>query len=160
MGLAMAQQLLAAGHDLLTLSRKANDALAAQATQAGRQCEQWPQDLARAETAAARLETWLQAQDRAGLASLNLGDTVAAVEQFRMLIDSVPLAGAGEEDLEVDFYIDRSKVVLAGLLRAQAGDAAAHDLLPREACRLVRLLGRAALPADLPADLRRARPVL
>ena len=36
MGLAMAQQLLAEGHDLLCISRKPNDALAAQAEAATR----------------------------------------------------------------------------------------------------------------------------
>src|SRR5690349_9982957 len=72
MGLAMAQQLLAEGHDLLCISRKENDLLAAQAIAAGRACEQWPQDLARAETAAARLQTWLQGQDAGALASVTL----------------------------------------------------------------------------------------
>src|SRR5690349_21746245 len=72
MGLAMAQQLLAEGHDLLCISRRPNELLAAQAAAAGRVCEQWPQDLARAETAAALLQTWLQGQVVGGLASATL----------------------------------------------------------------------------------------
>ena len=63
MGLAMARQLLAAGHDLLCLSRKPSEELAQHAARAGRHCEQWPQDLARAETAAARLATWLDGDE-------------------------------------------------------------------------------------------------
>jgi len=72
MGLAMAEQLLDAGHDLLCISRKTNDALVARATAKGRVLEQWPQDLARAETVAAKLETWLQARGPAGLQSVTL----------------------------------------------------------------------------------------
>src|SRR3954466_13761482 len=72
MGLAMAQQLLAAGHDLLCISRRGNDELQAQARQLGRRCEHWPQDLARADAIAGRLDTWLQAQGPATLASATL----------------------------------------------------------------------------------------
>jgi len=46
MGLAMAQQLLAAGHDLLCIARKPDEDLAARAAAAGRRCEQWAQDRA------------------------------------------------------------------------------------------------------------------
>ena len=60
MGLAIAEQLMAAGHELLCISRKTRDALGELARQNGTRCEQWPQDLARPATAAARLETWLQ----------------------------------------------------------------------------------------------------
>lgn len=76
-----------------------------------------------------------QARFGAGLASLNLGDTVAAVEQFRMLIDSAPVPGVGEEDRENDFYIDRSKVALADVLRAQDSASAALDLLAEVSAR-------------------------
>src|SRR3954462_6364565 len=72
MGLAMAQQLLAAGHDLLCISRRGNDELQAQARQLGRQCEHWPQDLARADAIAGRLDAWRQAQGRTRLASVTL----------------------------------------------------------------------------------------
>ena len=46
MGLAIAQQLLDEGHDLLCISRKTNDALQQHAAKAGVSCEQWPHDLA------------------------------------------------------------------------------------------------------------------
>ena len=49
MGFAMARQLLAEGHDLLCISRKVNEELAAEAQRLSRRCEQWPQDLARAD---------------------------------------------------------------------------------------------------------------
>ena len=72
MGLAMAGQLLDAGHDLLCISRKTNDALAARAQAQGRSLEQWPHDLSRGDVVAAKLETWLVARSAAGLASVTL----------------------------------------------------------------------------------------
>jgi benzil reductase ((S)-benzoin forming) len=53
MGHAMAEQLIAAGHDLLCISRKTNDVLAGLASHQGVSCEQWAHDLARPESAAA-----------------------------------------------------------------------------------------------------------
>jgi NAD(P)-dependent dehydrogenase (short-subunit alcohol dehydrogenase family) len=72
MGLAMAEQLVDAGHDLLCLSRKSNDTLAARAQQRGVRVEQWPQDLTRGDAAAAKLETWLAARGEGGLADVTL----------------------------------------------------------------------------------------
>jgi NAD(P)-dependent dehydrogenase (short-subunit alcohol dehydrogenase family) len=72
MGLAMAQQLIAAGHDLLCISRKPNDALEEQAAAQGVRCDQWPQDLVRTEAAASRLEGWLTSQDGDAFDSVTL----------------------------------------------------------------------------------------
>jgi NAD(P)-dependent dehydrogenase (short-subunit alcohol dehydrogenase family) len=139
MGLAMAQQLLAAGHDLLCISRKTNDALAAQAAQAGRQCEQWPQDLARAETAAARLETWLQAQDAAGLGSATLINNAGLIPRIAPLgeIPMLELAEAMRVDLE-------APMLLAGaFLRGTATWKA-----PRRILNISSGLGRRAMAAQ------------
>jgi NAD(P)-dependent dehydrogenase (short-subunit alcohol dehydrogenase family) len=107
MGLAMAQQLLARGHDLLCLSRKTSDELAAQAKQAGRQCEQWPQDLARGDTAAARLETWLKAQESGSFASVTLINNAGMIPHIAP-VDGVPpvqLAEAMRVDLEAPMLL-------------------------------------------------------
>lgn len=72
MGLAMAEQLLDAGHELLCISRRQNDALGLRGSAKGLRCEQWPQDLARAETAAAKLEAWLAGRDAGEFASATL----------------------------------------------------------------------------------------
>jgi NAD(P)-dependent dehydrogenase (short-subunit alcohol dehydrogenase family) len=72
MGLAMAQQLLDAGHELLCISRKTNEALAEHAKARGARLEQWPHDLARGDAAAAKLDTWLAARGDAGLSSVTL----------------------------------------------------------------------------------------
>lgn len=125
MGLAMAQQLLAAGHDLLCISRKTNDALAAQASHAGRQLEQWPQDLARAETAAARLETWIRAQDPVGLASVTLINNAGLIPRIAPVDDITATQLA--ESLRVD--LEAPMLLTAAFLRATAGSQAARKVL-------------------------------
>jgi benzil reductase ((S)-benzoin forming) len=125
MGLAMAGQLLAAGHDLLCLSRKTNDELAAQAAAAGRQCEQWPQDLARAEAAAGRLETWLQAQPAGEFASVSLINNAGVIPRIAS-IDGVPAAQIAEA-MRVD--LEAPMLLTAAFLRGTAGWAAARKVL-------------------------------
>lgn len=139
MGLAMAQQLLAAGHDLLTLSRKTNDALAAQAASAGRQLEQWPQDLARADVAAARLETWLQGQDTKGLASVTLINNAGLIPRIAPLADipAAQLADALRVDLEAPMLLT------AAFLRGTASWQ-----LPRKVLNISSGLGRRAMAAQ------------
>jgi len=63
MGLAMAEQLLDAGAHLLCIARKPDASLQARAP--GR-CEQWPHDLARSNSLAAKLQTWLGTQESEG----------------------------------------------------------------------------------------------
>ena len=116
MGLAMAEQLLAAGHDLLCISRKTNDALAARARAAGRDCEQWPQDLARAETAAARLETWLAALAGDPPASVTLINNAGMIPRIAPLGDISP--GALSESLRVD--LEAPMLLTSAFLRATA----------------------------------------
>ena len=125
MGFAMASQLLAAGHDLLCISRKTNDELAAQATRAGRQLEQWPQDLARADTAAARLETWLRSQQSAQLASVTLINNAGLIPRIAPIheIPAVQLAEALRVDLEAPMLLT------GAFLRATAGWDAQRKVL-------------------------------
>ncbi|MBI2768100.1 MAG: SDR family NAD(P)-dependent oxidoreductase [Burkholderiales bacterium] len=93
MGLAMAEQLVAAGHHLLCISRKSNDSLAALAAAKGVSCEQWPQDLSRAESAAAKLDTWLAVRGGAGLASVTL------INNAGLMPPVAPLEGIAARDL-------------------------------------------------------------
>ena len=141
MGLAMAQQRLAAGHDLLTLSRKHSEVLAAQAEQAGRQCEQWPQDLARGETAAARLETWLQSQDQNDLASVTLINNAGMLPRIAPL-DDIPAAQLAES-MRVD--LEAPMLLTAAFLRATAGWS-----LPRKILNISSGMGRRAMAAQAP----------
>jgi NAD(P)-dependent dehydrogenase (short-subunit alcohol dehydrogenase family) len=72
LGRAMAAQLLAADRLLLTISRRPDASLQAQADARGAPLEQWPLDLAHGAGAAAKLESWLRGQDagRFGAATL------------------------------------------------------------------------------------------
>jgi len=107
MGLAMAQQLLQAGHDLLCISRKPNDTLTELAARHGRKCEQWPQDLGRAEAAAARLSTWLQEQDPAEIASVTLINNAGLIPHIAPVgeIAAAALAEAMRVDLEAPMLL-------------------------------------------------------
>ncbi|AVP57613.1 SDR family NAD(P)-dependent oxidoreductase [Pulveribacter suum] len=69
MGLAMARQLLAPGHTLVSIARHANPELAAPA---GAQLEQWTLDLADGAQAAGQLQSWLSAQGAGRYASATL----------------------------------------------------------------------------------------
>jgi benzil reductase ((S)-benzoin forming) len=107
MGLAMAEQLLASGHDLLCISRKKNDALGLRASSAGRLCEQWPQDLARPEVAASKLEAWLAAQDTGAFASVTLINNAGMLPRIAPLaaIPAADLADAMRVDLEAPLLL-------------------------------------------------------
>jgi benzil reductase ((S)-benzoin forming) len=139
MGLAMAQQLLLAGHDLLTLSRKANDALTEQAAQAGRRCEQWPQDLARGEVAAARLETWLREQDEGGLDSITLINNAGMLPRIAP-IDDIPSAQLAEA-MRVD--LEAPMMLTSAFLRATG-----NWRVPRKVLNISSGLGRRPMAAQ------------
>src|SRR5690349_8968517 len=91
MGHAIALQLLAAGHDLLCISRKTSDVLAEEAARLGRRCEQWPADLARADNPAGRLDTWLLAQDATSLASVTLINNAGLIPRIAS-VEDIPMA--------------------------------------------------------------------
>jgi benzil reductase ((S)-benzoin forming) len=114
MGLAMAQQLIEAGHDLLCISRKHNDSLGQQAAAKGVRCEQWPQDLARAETAAARLEGWLASQDGSAFDAVTLINNAGLVPRAAPL-DAIPVTELAEA-LRVD--LEAPMLLTAAFLRA------------------------------------------
>ena len=95
MGLAMAEQLIDAGHELVCISRKTNDTLTARAAAKGCKIEQWPQDLVRGESAAARLRIWLKERDPQAMDSVTLINNAALMPQIGPLAD-LPAAGLAE----------------------------------------------------------------
>jgi len=107
MGLAMAEQLIDAGHDLLCISRKHSDSLGQRAAAKGVRCEQWPQDLARAEVAALRLEGWLAGQDAESYASVTLINNAGVLPRVAPLseIPATELADALRVDLEAPMLL-------------------------------------------------------
>ena len=125
MGRAMAEQLIAAGHDLLCISRKTDDTLAGLASRRGVACEQWPHDLARAESAAAKLEEWLSGRDGASFTSVTL------INNAGLLPRIAPLGDIPARDLSDALRVDlEAPMLLAGaFLRATAAWKAQRKIL-------------------------------
>jgi benzil reductase ((S)-benzoin forming) len=125
MGLAMAEQLVDAGHALLCISRHANPGLSSRAAVAGVPCEQWEQDLSHAEAIAARLEAWLRARDASAL------DSVTLINNAGLIPRIAPLGEISPADLALSLRVDlEAPMLLAGaFLRATAGWPATRKLL-------------------------------
>jgi benzil reductase ((S)-benzoin forming) len=107
MGLAMAEQLIDSGHDLLCISRKHNDSIGQRATDAGVRCAQWAQDLSRPEAAAIRLEAWLAAQDATAIASVTLINNAGMLPRIGPLaaLAAAELASAMRVNLEAPMLL-------------------------------------------------------
>jgi benzil reductase ((S)-benzoin forming) len=130
LGHAVALQLLAQGHRLLTISRQPSE------FPAGANVEQWAADLADAAPVAARLEAWLSAIDPVTLASLTLINNAGVISQLAPLadVDSADLARALRVGLEAPTLLS------AAFLRASAGWS-----LPRKLLLVSSGLGRRAM---------------
>ena len=107
MGLAMAQQLLGAGHTVLTLARRVNGDLAQLAASAGAQLTQWSTDLADGAAAAAHLRGWLGDIPAERYASATLINNAGVVPAIAPLRDSRPadLANALRAGLEAPMLL-------------------------------------------------------
>lgn len=90
MGLAMGQQLLTQGHQLLSIARKTSATLAASASRP-EQLLQWEQDLAQSAAAAQRLTTWLGTLNSGDWASITLINNAGVIPQIAPL-SQVPAA--------------------------------------------------------------------
>lgn len=125
MGLAMARQLLDAGHDLVCLARHHNDELGPRAAASGRRCEQWAVDLAQPETAAMRLEAWLAAIAPGTFASTTL------INNAGLLPRIAPVAGIPAPDLAAAMRVDLEAPILltSAFLRATANWPAPRKVL-------------------------------
>jgi len=87
MGLAIARQLLAEGHHLVSIARHANPDLAAPA---GATLEQWNLDLADGASAAERLQAWLAGQPAGRYASATLINNAGVIPRIAPLSASDP----------------------------------------------------------------------
>lgn len=94
MGLAMAEQLLVAGNQLLCISRKMNPALQTKADALHVRLSQWPLDLAETVTAAERLTQWLSTE-----MSSNQFLSVTLINNAGVIADIAPLSEANPGDL-------------------------------------------------------------
>ncbi len=88
MGAAMARQLLAGGHTLLTLARHPDAQLTAQAQAAGAELTQWPVDLADASAAGERLRAWLAAFGPQRFSQVTLINNAGAIPPIAPLRDT------------------------------------------------------------------------
>jgi benzil reductase ((S)-benzoin forming) len=130
LGLAMARQLRARGHRLLTLSRKPNAALD------GPGVEQWAVDLAQPAEAAARLHGWIGALPPLQIASLTLINNAASL---------APLAPLGDVDADelsraLRVGLEAPMLLTAAFLAASAGLG-----VPRKVLNISSGLGRFAM---------------
>jgi NAD(P)-dependent dehydrogenase (short-subunit alcohol dehydrogenase family) len=141
MGLAMAEQLLDAGHDLVCLSRHANESLASRAKASGRRLEQWTVDLADPLPVAARLEAWLAQQDGAAFASITLINNAAIVTRVAPLGD----IDAGELARSMRVNLEAPMVLSGAFLRATASWRGVRKLL-----NISSGLGRRAMASTAP----------
>ena len=91
MGLAMAEQLLDAGHLVLGLSRRVNPTLAARAAALGAPLEQQPLDLEDSVAAAAWLAQWLEGRAAQSFASATLINNAGVIARIAPLSESDPL---------------------------------------------------------------------
>ncbi len=139
MGLAMAEQLLLAGHDLICISRQHNPALDARAVDTGVRCEQWQQDLGRANDAAAKLDGWLASQDETGFASITL------INNAGVLARPAPIGAVPAADLAQALRVglEAPMLLTSAFLRATQAWK-----IPRKVLNISSGLGRRAMASQ------------
>lgn len=141
MGLAMAQQLLDAGHELLCLSRQTSEALARHAAAAGQTCEQWSHDLSDGEGAAARMQAWLTARGPQAIGSVTL------INNAGLLPHIAPLGGITPADIAQALRVDlEAPMLLTGAFLRATG----HWSCPRKVLNVSSGLGRRAMASQAP----------
>ncbi|MBS0446143.1 MAG: SDR family NAD(P)-dependent oxidoreductase [Proteobacteria bacterium] len=139
LGAAMAEQLLAADHRVVCISRRRNSALADRACALGAACEQWELDLAQPVEAAARVGAWLAEHDAGTCLSATLINNAAALPRI------APLADSDAEDLSTTLRVGLE----APLLLTAAFLHATRDWnVPRRVLNISSGLGRRAMAAQ------------
>ncbi|MFT3777627.1 MAG: SDR family NAD(P)-dependent oxidoreductase [Ottowia sp.] len=125
MGHAMAEQLLAPGHTLITLSRRIQGDLAPRALAAGAELIQWSADLADAEAASAHLRGWLAETPAERYASATLINNAGVIPPI------VPLRDAQAPELAqaLDVGLAAPMLLTAAFLGATRGWAGARKVL-------------------------------
>lgn len=139
MGLAMAQQLLTPNHYVLCISRHDSNELASHAVASGAALEQWQQDLAQTEIAAARLEAWLIARHNTRWASASL------INNAGVLADTVPLPAAAPGSLvqALRVGLEAPMLLTSAFLRATQA-----WVTPRRVLNISSGLGRRAMASQ------------
>lgn len=138
MGLAMGQQLLAEGHQLLSIARKTSATLAASASRP-EQLLQWEQDLAQSAAAAQRLTTWLGTLNSGDWASITLINNAGVIPQI------APLSQVPAEDM-----INALRVGLEAPMALTGAFLGATEgwMIPRKVLNISSGLGRRAMASQ------------
>lgn len=138
MGLAMGQQLLAQGHQLLSIARKTSATLAASASRP-EQLLQWEQDLAQSASAAQRLTTWLGTLNSGDWASITLINNAGVIPQI------APLSQVSAEDM-----INALRVGLEAPMALTGAFLGATEgwMIPRKVLNISSGLGRRAMASQ------------
>lgn len=139
MGLAMAEQLLDAGHELLCISRHRSDALGLRAAGKGSRCEQWAQDLSHPQAAAAKLEAWLASRGSGAFASATLINNAGVLPRIAPLA-AVP---AGELADALQVGLQAPLLLTSAFLRATQAWT-----VPRKVLNISSGLGRRPMAAQ------------
>jgi len=136
LGLGIAQALLARGHRLLTLQRTPSAELATLAADKGLQIEQWSVDLTDPLPVAQRLQAWVAALPRGGIAALHLINNAA------LLVEPGPLSRA---DLQGVSAATRASLEAPLLLTAAFLAGSTDVTAPRKVLNISSGLGRFAM---------------
>ena len=139
MGLAMAQQLLLAGHHLVCISRHASPELAQAAREYDAVLAQWTLDLADGESASERLRGWLQQQPAGQWTQATLINNAALIPRI------APLSQAAAHELATAL-----RVGLEAPMQLTAAFLAATESwgLPRRVLNISSGLGRKAMASQ------------
>ena len=139
MGLAMAQQLIAPGNNLLCISRHTHDALTTAAQQNQVPLVQWTHDLSDGQGASQRLSEWLKSLDASAFASASLINNAGVIPRIGPLsqADAADLAQALRVGLEAPMQL------CAAFLGATE-----HWGIPRKVLNISSGLGRNAMASQ------------
>jgi len=141
MGLAMAEQLLAAQNRLLCISRQSNPALAVQAEQHKCMLEQWTQDLSQPLAAADTLLTWLCSINQDELHSITLINNAAVLPTIAAMRVSAP----AELALSLRVNLEAPMLLTAAFLQGTQETKAVRKVL-----NISSGLGRRAMASQAP----------
>ena len=139
MGLAMAEQLLAANHFVLCLSRHTNKTLTKMAVTTSSPLEQWSLDLEHGTAAAIKLENWLKTHTTNVWASATLINNAGVIPQI------TPLSASDPADLTCALRVglEAPMLLAAAFLRATE-----HWNIPRKVLNISSGLGRRAMASQ------------
>jgi NAD(P)-dependent dehydrogenase (short-subunit alcohol dehydrogenase family) len=140
MGLAIAEQLLAADAILLCISRNTSDTLAKQAANCGAELLQWQADLSDAAPVSQRLNEWLATRNPAELASAMLINNAGVISEL------TPLRAGQADDLARALRVGLEAPML--LIAAFLGATQGWTQVTRKVLNISSGLGRRAMASS------------